>query len=197
MYKRSFTRGFTIVELLIVIVVIAILAAISIVAYNGIQSRARNSAIESTVSSYLKLLKVYTATYGAYPTTSGTCLCSVSDYDTAAMGVGKCFPNPVSALSTLESELKKVGTLPPPNVSCFTMYGTCRNAISFYRNGAFRIDGVTHNNYLIYFLENNGNCTLPGNLGPPWTNFSRTNTPGYVERNSGTSMCVIEMPDTV
>jgi prepilin-type N-terminal cleavage/methylation domain-containing protein len=37
--------GFTIVELLIVIVVIAILAAITVVAYNGIQDRARNSSI--------------------------------------------------------------------------------------------------------------------------------------------------------
>lgn len=36
-------RGFTIVELLIVIVVIAILAAISVVAYNGIQDRAKMS----------------------------------------------------------------------------------------------------------------------------------------------------------
>ena len=33
-------RGFTIVELLIVIVIIAILAAITIVAYNGIQQLA-------------------------------------------------------------------------------------------------------------------------------------------------------------
>lgn len=42
MHKRN-TRGFTIVDLLIVIVVIAILAAITIVAFNGIQQRARNT----------------------------------------------------------------------------------------------------------------------------------------------------------
>ena len=42
--------GFTIVELLIVIVVIAILAAITIVAYTGIQERATASALQSDVN---------------------------------------------------------------------------------------------------------------------------------------------------
>ena len=42
---KSPRSGFTIVELLIVIVVIAILAAITIVAFNGIQERARASAV--------------------------------------------------------------------------------------------------------------------------------------------------------
>lgn len=41
--KRNMS-GFTIVELLIVIVVVAILAAISIVAYNGIQVRSKYSS---------------------------------------------------------------------------------------------------------------------------------------------------------
>ncbi len=43
-------RGFTIVELLIVIVIIAILAAITIVAYNGIQNRAKQSAAQSRLT---------------------------------------------------------------------------------------------------------------------------------------------------
>ena len=43
-------RGFTIVELLIVVVVIAILAAITIVAYNGISNRAKASAAQSMAS---------------------------------------------------------------------------------------------------------------------------------------------------
>lgn len=44
MQRGQKQKGFTIVELLIVIVVIGILAAITIVAYNGIQERARMSS---------------------------------------------------------------------------------------------------------------------------------------------------------
>lgn len=47
-------RGFTIVELLIVIVVIAILAAITIVAYNGIQNRAKTSSAQAAANVILK-----------------------------------------------------------------------------------------------------------------------------------------------
>ena len=60
-------KGFTIVELLIVIVVIAILAAITIVAYNGIQQRANNSVMRADMSSVVKLIKLYHAEKGVYP----------------------------------------------------------------------------------------------------------------------------------
>lgn len=64
--------GFTIVELLIVIVVIAILAAITIVAYNGIQNRAKASAVQSDISQAVKQLETAKITSGTqqYPSVS-------------------------------------------------------------------------------------------------------------------------------
>ena len=62
-------RGFTIVELLIVIVVIAILAAISIVAYNGIQDRAKNIRVQSDIKQVATLIEMYYAQEGTYPST--------------------------------------------------------------------------------------------------------------------------------
>jgi prepilin-type N-terminal cleavage/methylation domain-containing protein len=64
----SYKQGFTIVELLIVIVVIAILAAISIVAYNGIQNRANNSSVESDMSNLAKTMELWKVDNGSrYP----------------------------------------------------------------------------------------------------------------------------------
>lgn len=63
-------KGFTIVELLIVVVVIAILAAITIVAYNGISNRAKQSAVASMASQVQKKISLYaTLNNEQYPNT--------------------------------------------------------------------------------------------------------------------------------
>jgi prepilin-type N-terminal cleavage/methylation domain-containing protein len=61
--------GFTIVELLIVIVIVAILAAITVVAYNGVQSRARDSKRAQDLAIIKKALLLYQATNGGVPNT--------------------------------------------------------------------------------------------------------------------------------
>lgn len=65
-------KGFTIVELLIVIVVIAILAAITIVAYNGVQARARDAQRKEDIATIAKAFELYYAQNGTYPVTSGS-----------------------------------------------------------------------------------------------------------------------------
>lgn len=64
-------KGFTIVELLIVIVVIAILAAISIVAFTGIQQRGRDSGRASDVSNIVKALTAYVTDEPGAPNNGG------------------------------------------------------------------------------------------------------------------------------
>lgn len=63
------STGFTIVELLIVIVVIGILAAITIVAFNGVQQRARYANLQQDVKSLQKAVELYYADNGTYPET--------------------------------------------------------------------------------------------------------------------------------
>ena len=65
-------RGFTIVELLIVIVVIAILAAITIVAFNGVTARANTSSAQAAASTVIKKIEAYQAEESTYPTSYAT-----------------------------------------------------------------------------------------------------------------------------
>ncbi|MFZ1243018.1 MAG: prepilin-type N-terminal cleavage/methylation domain-containing protein [Candidatus Saccharimonas sp.] len=78
-HRSKKVAGFTIVELLIVIVVIAILAAISIVSYNGIQARARAVSMQSSIEQAYKLIELYYAENGEYPKTTTETLASGGD----------------------------------------------------------------------------------------------------------------------
>lgn len=67
MVVQKIQHGFTIVELLIVIIVIGILATITVVAYNGIQNRANDSAIQGDLSNANKLLSLNYVSTSVYP----------------------------------------------------------------------------------------------------------------------------------
>lgn len=111
MWAKQRRPGFTIVELLIVIVVIAILASISVAAYSGIQARGRDSQRRQDVKTIVKALEMYYVDNGRYP--SGLC-----DSDCAVNG-GWSTTNDAS-WANLANELvpKYISSLPvDPNPS--------------------------------------------------------------------------------
>lgn len=68
MLKKTAQKGFTIVELLIVIVVIGILAALVLNTFNGVQKRARDSDRQNDMTQLATQLEVYYNDNGHYPT---------------------------------------------------------------------------------------------------------------------------------
>jgi prepilin-type N-terminal cleavage/methylation domain-containing protein len=138
-HKQS---GFTIVELLVVIVVIAILASITVVAYTGVQQRANNSARLSEFNQWRKLYEMYKVQNGTYPTMAdgGYCL------GTGFPG-GKCrdyLANNGNTLSELSSaplmdKIKTIATLPLANHA--PINGTVGPYV-YYGGGWLQMTGV-------------------------------------------------------
>jgi len=69
--KNKFNFGFTLVELLIVIVIIGVISAILFVSYTGVQDKAIASSLQSDLNSASDLIRVYQAhdSNGYFPTT--------------------------------------------------------------------------------------------------------------------------------
>jgi prepilin-type N-terminal cleavage/methylation domain-containing protein len=177
--------GFTIVELLIVIVVIAILAAITVVAYNGVQNRARQAKAQSDIASVLRLIEAYNAEKGYYPVTTETQGASLTpgDYYSATArtdancsvgGAGKTaqwVPDVTAALPQ-SSGGKGVNGFPGCYMyasngsqyvlSAWNMLPDVQNSTMYRRLGFREMDGANdHQN--MYFLCNHG--SVDGTVG--------------------------------
>lgn len=145
--------GFTIVELLIVIVVIAILAAISIVAYNGIQQRARNSQTATLVNAYIKGLTQYAITNGSYPSLSNSpyiCLGENNPGDLCWRRLGSVGAADAHAENAaFNTELKKTMSV-MPNVNENIVSN--ENGVMFvnHSNAGVTLDGQQYPYYIIY-----------------------------------------------
>lgn len=128
MGRLTQTRGFTIVELLIVIVVIAILAAITVVAYNGIQEQTKNTKTINAVAVWVKALQLYKADNGTFPDFD-SCLGTTTTYD----GNGRCWDSSTWTVDSafLNTMSTYINSYPEPDVSFI-------DTVNYpYRRGAF------------------------------------------------------------
>jgi len=80
-HLRHHTSGFTIVELLIVIVVIGILSAVTLVTFNGVQDRARFATSKADLASINKGILAFYAEKGYYPFPTSGCTYSWCGWD--------------------------------------------------------------------------------------------------------------------
>lgn len=92
---RKRTDGFTIVELLIVVVVVAILATVTVVSYNGIQAQAYNSTVQSDLHNLAQKFEIYKASNDRYPLLDDLASVGVTvskqSYDTSTNAFLYCF----------------------------------------------------------------------------------------------------------
>lgn len=119
---RGTPKGFTIVELLVVIVVIAILTSIGIVSYNGVQRRAKNTAHMVELKAWEKQFEDYRIANGSFPlpTVMNGGYCLGTGFPTLSSSIGpQCrylsthsSYYPEGGNTALMSALKTVGALP-------------------------------------------------------------------------------------
>jgi prepilin-type N-terminal cleavage/methylation domain-containing protein len=126
--------GFTIVELLIVIVVIGILAAIVITTYAGIQSKGRNTKRTTDIVAIQSKLEAYYAENGNYPSLgnmndSSWLATNMKGLDTAALydpsAASKTAANPLVTTPAAKVYAYAPVTSATPGASCEADATTC------------------------------------------------------------------------
>ena len=152
------------------IVVIAILAAMTIVSYNGIQTRAENTKTVQAVGQWAKLIASYAATYGNYPVEAGyPCLsesgtsCGRVSGSTMCFGIGGTNSN-----TSYITEISKIATkVPVPSSQRIGCNG------SEY-SGIFTNLSTGKTATMTYFLKGDQLCDSIGGL----TSFAKVQQEG-------------------
>lgn len=153
---RSKLKGFTIVELLIVIVVVGILAAITLVAFNSVQLRARNAQVVSGVRAIETAMRQYATLNQRYISPTVSCLGS-------GYAANRCKTDSTTASPTWGVVYDAIGpgelatvmpSAPKVNDGILRQF----SAADDMRGGVWK-----HGNDLKYYLEGNQNCR-PGEV---------------------------------
>lgn len=186
-HKRNQPKGFTVVELLIVIVIIAILAAISMAVYTNISQRAKNTAIINAASQSLKMIQAYIATNGTYPATGSACItvdsgCSTDRYSDTTLAANAIF----------DANMATVGSLP----KSVPVEGARLFGLSYVYNPSNTVNGESRPAHLNYHLFGTSKtCGIPGVMW--WTaesTYITSSTGNTAPDNNGKTLCRVSIP---
>lgn len=148
--------GFTIVELIIVIVIIGILASLTVVAYQGVTNRGYNARVTTGVVSYIKAVQVYKIRNGAYPTQTG-CLGANYPSGTCWSGVDGTF----TVNSSLDTALATVMDSKPMLADKLFSIGVNNNT----RAGALYFSSGGAGPFKVIYYLNGAGQTCPQGIG--------------------------------
>lgn len=183
---KGHQKGFTIVELLIVIVVIAILATISIVAYNGIQERAQSTAAIAQAKKVIEAIRLVAIDEGRYANSS--CLVpadSVTD-DTICPEARYWYSNVPRDGAFIAKLEERMGTKIK-----LTTYGASNPAGMMWFQGTYWAGNMS---VFYYAVGPNSECGMPGVLSPTpgYDNMTLAGA-AYTSRSGGATHCMIEV----
>ena len=105
-------RGFTLIELMIVIAIIGILAAIVIPIYSNMQARARVAKAQSDLRGLYSALVAFGAQCGDVPNTANPAITSASPLTWAAVGPVTCVTAVAGNLSQLGAQVTDSNSVP-------------------------------------------------------------------------------------
>lgn len=172
----SLGKGFTIVELLMVIVIIGILSTLIVVTFNGFQKRANNAQTTDAVRRYVQAILLYAQDNNDYPrtatvaTTTSVCLgvgyvsssCGRKAGDPLCNGIGTATEN-ATYNSKLSPYLGGKFSLPSLQEVMWNSTTSCVGIGYWYAAN-------TYNPSIWYFLS--GNVTCPKFSGGTTTSTS-------------------------
>jgi len=188
-------QGFTIVELLIVVVVIGILAAITIVSYSGIVSRANDVSARSAAGEGYGAVMVYAATNAdSFPATLSLVNVNNTDSTTFAYSVDNstnpktfCVSATVNAITyyqnSTSANVPTLGTcsITVPNITTLAGSGAAGSTDATGTSASFNTpQGIAWYGGNLYVADRNSNKIRKVTAAGVTTTFAGSGTAGYV-----------------